>query len=651
MSFSKVSQVHNNFQEEQRKKRKVTTLLLLAGFTLIVSAAAIASYLIIYELLLDTSKEKALLKVQQGSGEIDKWLETRKAEIATIADTPTLATMDWNVVEPYLKSQVKRIEEYQQLTMAFPDGSRFNTQVGKAKGSIADRPFFISAMAGKVTANDPVISRSLGVAQIQIGAPIGSPEKPLGTLSGAIPIDRLIKVVQSLQLGQGSYAFALNSQGRIIAHPDPSLRGTTEKPATSLLESKDLYLATLARRMVNKEQGIELIKVDGLWQYVAYTPLKQVNWSVALVIPRPIIESSLDALNILTLILGSVLIVAIIGGWRQVQLSEEAQANAKEKSQLYTQTQEQVELLNQSLVQQKQMENQLRQQTEYLEQTLMELRQIQGQLIQSEKMSSLGQLVAGIAHEVNNPAAFIYGNLSHVSQYTENLLDLVKLYQQHYPLPVLEIQAKSEEVDLEFLSEDLSKLLTSMHVGAERIRDIVKSLRNFSRLDESEVKAVNIHEGIDSTLMILQSRLNASPKYAGIEVIKEYGNLPEIECYAGQLNQVFMNILTNALDALEERHQGEEKIIRITTSLYRSDRVRISIADNGCGMTEEVKQRLFDPFFTTKPVGKGTGMGLSISYQIVTIEHRGRLYCISELGAGTEFLIEIPLHQKLETSN
>ncbi|HLO51761.1 MAG TPA: ATP-binding protein, partial [Kamptonema sp.] len=647
MRFSKESQFRNNSQQAERKKRKVTTLLVLAVFSLIVTGVAIASYLIIYELLLNTSKQKALLKVQQGSGQIDEWLETRKAEIATIADTPTLATMDWNVVEPYLKSQVKRIEEYQQLTMAFPDGSRFNTQVGKAKGSVADRPFFISAMAGKVTANDPVISRSLGVAQIQIGAPISSAEKPLGVLSGAIPIDRLIKVVQSLQLGQNSYAFALNSEGRVIVHPNPSLRGTTEKPATSLLESKDLNLATLARRMVNKEQGIELIKLDGIWQYVAYTNLKQANWSVALVIPRPMIESSLDALNLLTLILGSVLILAIIGAWRQVQLSEEAQANAEEKSQLYIQTQEQVELLNQSLIQQKQMENQLRQQTEYLEQTLKELRQIQGQLIQSEKMSSLGQLVAGIAHEVNNPAAFIYGNLSHVSQYTENLLELVELYQQHYPIPVLEIQAKSEEVDLEFLSEDLSKLLSSMQVGAERIRDIVKSLRNFSRLDESEVKAVNIHEGIDSALMILQSRLNGSPKYAGIEVIKEYGNLPPIECYAGQLNQVFMNILTNAIDALEARHQGDKKIIRITTSLHKSDRVRISIADNGCGMTEEVKQRLFDPFFTTKPVGKGTGMGLSISYQIVTIEHRGRLYCISEPGTGTEFVIKIPLRQNV----
>ncbi|OCQ99751.1 histidine kinase [Oscillatoriales cyanobacterium USR001] len=531
MRFSKLSQVQNNFQKTERKKRKVTTLLVLAGFTSIISTAAIASYLIIHQLLLDNAKEKALLKVQQGSGEIDQWLEIRKAEIATIADTPTLATMDWAVVEPYLKSQVKRIEEYRQLTMAFPDGSRFNTQVGKAKGTIIDRPYFISAMAGKVTANDPVISRSLGVAQIQIGAPIGSPEKPVGALSGNIPVDRVVNIVQNLQLGQGSYAFALNSEGRIIVHPNPSLRGTTEKPATSLLESKDVYLATLARRMVNKEQGIELIKLDSIWQYVAYTPLKQANWSVALVIPRPIIESSLDALNLLTLILGSVLIVAIIGGWRQVQLSEEAQANAEEKAQLYIQTQEQVELLNQSLMHQKQMENQL------------------------------------------------------------------------------------------------------------------KSLRSFSRLDESEVKAVNIHEGLDSALMILQSRLNASPKYPGIEVIKEYGDLPPIECYAGQLNQVFMNILTNALDALEEWHEVEKKIIRITTSLYKSDRVRISIADNGCGMTEEVKQRLFDPFFTTKPVGKGTGMGLSISYQIVTIEHRGKLYCNSELGAGTEFLIEIPLHQ------
>jgi signal transduction histidine kinase len=186
-----------------------------------------------------------------------------------------------------------------------------------------------------------------------------------------------------------------------------------------------------------------------------------------------------------------------------------------------------------------------------------------------------------------------------------------------------------------------------MKVGSERIRDIVKSLRNFSRLDEADFKAVDIHEGIESTLMILQNRLKARLTHPAIEAIKEYGNLPLIECYAGQLNQVFMNILTNALDALDEQNQVETKTIRISTSLSDSQVVKICIADNGCGMTDEVKKRLFDPFFTTKPIGKGTGMGMSISYQIVTKKHQGKLWCRSEPGEGTEFWIELPLHQRV----
>jgi len=286
-----------------------------------------------------------------------------------------------------------------------------------------------------------------------------------------------------------------------------------------------------------------------------------------------------------------------------------------------------------------------------LEQTLQQLTSAQSQLIQNEKMSSLGQLVAGVAHEINNPVNFIYGNLSHANDYTQDLLHLLELYQNHYPEPVPEIQEELEAIELDFLMDDLPKLLSSMKVGADRIQLIVASLRTFSRMDEAEMKAVNIHEGIDSTLMILQHRLKAKHNYPEIEVIKEYGNLPLVECYAGELNQVFMNILSNALDALEERGsrlsadqlQENPSIISIKTEMLAPDRVIILISDNGLGMTETVCNRLFDPFFTTKPVGKGTGMGLSISYQIVTDRHKGSLKCTSSPGQGAEFAIEIPL--------
>ncbi|MBD1919589.1 amino acid permease [Microcoleus sp. FACHB-831] len=300
-----------------------------------------------------------------------------------------------------------------------------------------------------------------------------------------------------------------------------------------------------------------------------------------------------------------------------------------------------------------QSESQLREQALTLEGTLQDLQRTQTQLIQTEKMSSLGQLVAGVAHEINNPVNFIYGNITHVGEYTNDLLGLVNLYQQRCPQTDVEIEEFIEDIDLDFLIQDLPKTLSSMKVGAERIREIVLTLRNFSRLDESDMKPVNIHEGIDSSLLILHNRLKAKPDRPGIEIVKEYGNLPKVECYAGQLNQVFINIISNAIDALE-KHDKErsleaikERPSMITIRTFRSDRDRviISIQDNGPGMTDSVKSRVFDPFFTTKPVGQGTGLGLSISYQIVVDKHSGQLKCISTSGQGTEFLIEIPIRQ------
>ncbi|QLE48116.1 amino acid permease [Nostoc sp. C057] len=289
-----------------------------------------------------------------------------------------------------------------------------------------------------------------------------------------------------------------------------------------------------------------------------------------------------------------------------------------------------------------------------------EANHLASQLVHSEKMSSLGQLVAGVAHEINNPINFIYGNVSYANQYIQDLLRLLQLYQQNYPNPVTEIQKETEAIDLDFVIADLPNLLTSMTVGAERITEIVLSLRNFSRLDETEMKAVNIHEGIDNTLLILEHRLKAKSNSLTIDIIKEYGDLPLVECYAGQLNQVFMNLLANAIDALEEAvENGEWKVkksalstpqikihTQLNTQLNSENQVVISIADNGTGIPENIQKHLFEPFFTTKPVGKGTGLGLSISYQIITQKHLGQLQCISTQGQGTEFVVLIPLNQK-----
>ncbi len=304
-------------------------------------------------------------------------------------------------------------------------------------------------------------------------------------------------------------------------------------------------------------------------------------------------------------------------------------------------------------------------QARQLELALHDLQKTEARLIQTEKMSTLGQMVAGIAHEINNPVCFITGNLSHATNYIQDLLDLIERYQKHYSNLVPELQDHIEEIDLNFILQDLPKLLSSMKMGADRIHEIVISLRNFSRLDDTEMKPVNIHEGIDSTLLILHNRLKPIGHNPGIQIIKQYGNLPPVECFGGQLNQVFMNIISNAIDALETQpeprnitictevvnkkttnNDSPEDLLSETDGSVEGEAAIVRIRDNGPGMTQSVVNRLFDPFFTTKPVGKGTGLGLSISYQIVVEKHGGILKCLSEPGQGCEFWIQIPIGSK-----
>ncbi|MEG4939927.1 ATP-binding protein [Microcoleus sp. F4-D5] len=329
-----------------------------------------------------------------------------------------------------------------------------------------------------------------------------------------------------------------------------------------------------------------------------------------------------------------------------------------------------------STVAMRESQAQLRHQAQQLELALLELQRTQTQLIQTEKMSSLGQLVAGVAHEINNPIGFIYSNLHHAKEYMQGLIRMLDLYRQHCPESIAAIEAEAEKIEFDYLVEDLPKVLNSMQQGAERVRDIVLSLRNFCRLDEAEMKQVNIHDGINNTIMLLQSQLKGKSGQEPIAIHKEYSDLPLVQCYPGQLNQVFMNILVNAIYALVESKKDEKvdkqshhkspgdrkqsctnsqpslsnstrllPAIWIRTELIEKKKVIIKISDNGPGMTEDVRKRLFDPFFTTKPVGKGTGLGLSISYEIIVNQHGGELKCFSEPGKGAEFAIEIPLQQ------
>jgi two-component system NtrC family sensor kinase len=647
--------------------KKWISLLITGVILAAVGGAAVVSYKVVRQIILDNLKAKALLQVQRSSNDIDEWVGGLSAQLEADANNGAVRSMDWTIARPFLQLEFDRSPDFFAFNLVNLDGSYYTTKVGFVKGkTLSDRPHFKQTATGKVNVSDLVIARSTGIRQILITVPIWSvppfnrgsvpsdyaatradnlahfqlpsvPDRPpqiIGQLWGAVPVDHVQEVIAQITDNNGSYAFALDAQGVLIAHPNHQRL----ESAQSIVQEADSNLAAVGRLMLSKQSGVKLMHLDGDWVYVAYTPLQRSGWSLAQVIPRGQLEQNLLGLNVLASVLGMILVMAAVIALRLIQLLEHTHLRAEREAQ----------------------------QSQQLNQAIQELRQTQSQLIQSEKMSGLGQLVAGVAHEINNPISFIFGNLNHLREYTRSLLHLIALYQHYYPEAAPAIQSEAEAIDLEFVQEDLPKILESMKMGSDRIRQIVLSLRNFSRLDQAEMKPVDIHEGIDSTLMILQSRLKAKSHCPDIEIIKEYGNLPEVECYAGQLNQVFMNILANAVDALEAnpefsvskpelqnsstltpdlKPQVVPQIQICTEVRMECKHVVIRIADNGCGMSETVKQQLFNPFFTTKPVGAGTGLGLSVSYQIVVDKHHGILKCTSAPGKGTEFWIEIPLCQ------
>ncbi|MEG4799616.1 ATP-binding protein [Microcoleus sp. ARI1-B5] len=526
-----------------------------------------------------------------------------------------------------------------------------------------------------------------------------------GVWMASLNLSMIGDFLRSLKIGTTGQSFILERSGELIA------TSTGEKPfryyadkivqlpeqrveRLNAIDSENFTTQKTSQFLLEQFQDFHQIQtfeqlefsINGKRQFVQVAPFQDgrgIDWLVVVTVPESDFMAQINA-NTQSTILLSLLALAISLGigilttrWITqpiLQLNQASSAMAAGSlSQAVTESsvyelQELTQSFNRMAQQLQESFNTLEQANEQLEHrveertaqlkaakdevetALRELQRTQTQLIQSEKMSSLGQLVAGVAHEINNPVNFIYGNLDHADEYTQELLKLVQAYQTHYPEPTAAIAQQSEAMDLDFMVNDLSKLIASMKEGARRIREIVLALRTFSRLDEAEVKSINIHDGIDSTLVILGNRLKPKLNHPKIEILRNYGSLPLVECYPGPLNQVFMNILSNAIDAVEIAIEQGKQItpaISIYTALIDENWAEIRIGDNGRGIPEAIEQQIFDPFFTTKPVGSGTGMGLAISYQIVADRHQGTLSCSSQSGEGTEFVIKIPLKQNL----
>ncbi|TAE05626.1 MAG: GAF domain-containing protein [Oscillatoriales cyanobacterium] len=767
--------------------------LLMLGGTIAASIGGYITYQSVRRLIIKNLEQNALLEVRNRSNKIDRWIETRKAEIEILANTPPVRSMNWLVAQPYLKSEVNRLPEFEHFALIEPDGSYFTTKVGRAAANVSDRRHFQKAMAGEVYVSDPTISRTLKQQIIPISAPVrskvGDPtsrtiEKPIGVMNGVIKIQRLAQVVGKLEYGAGTYAFVLNSQGVPIVHPDARLIGNTDFPASSLLDSKDANLVSIVREMVYQKTGISLTKINDAKVYVVYLPLEQAEWSIALVIPQENLDKQLYPLNILAAVTTALLVIAIMAavvalklfvkdrlrthteallhrltsrtrasldvdrilqttveelgsildldrtifGWydprkdrlefcseyyreglssrlgvfgaesgpsgdlaarlhrgesvtlRKVTdidtlVSQESQHLRLKNSQyaavpVLTQTNrlgylfacsqspfgtpdevEVLEAIADSLaiaISQSQRQGQIQEQLKLLEEVLAKLRRTEAHLVQREKITILGKLTAGIAREINNPINFIYGHLIHINDYLQDLFRIIQIYSKKYPESVREIEEEKEKIDLDFVSQDLPKIINTLKIGSGRIRDNILALQKFSTPDDSDKTYVNLQEGIDDILVLFASRLDNK-----ISLVKQYNNIPLVLCYGGQINQVFASILSNAIEAMNTS-DNQEQIIIVKTEVveYPEGRfIAVSIANNGPSIPPEIQRRIFDPFFTTKSVTEFTGLGLSLGNKIIAEVHGGRLWVESPFpfpfesqnAGGVDFVVELPI--------
>ncbi|NJL88422.1 MAG: HAMP domain-containing protein [Coleofasciculaceae cyanobacterium SM2_1_6] len=610
-----------------------------------------------------------------------------------------------------------------QFAMGVKDESTGNDQIGylaDEQGNLTDRktetirnyrptirPWYQTAKAAnRQTWTKPFQISLESEVKLQITAVMPYRDRQgnfAGVLGTSLRISHIAQFLNQIKISPSGRIFIMERDGMLVANSNDSPIFTEKNGKAERLfatNSSDPLIQEVAKYLAKSFPDLNQIKqrqkieydFNGQRQFVLVEPWQDkfgLNWLIVTIVPESDFMTQINTNTQTTIILCILaLVVAIVLGFFTtrwivgsiLKLRDASQAIAEGNLEETIEIQGIVELkdlavtFNQMGGQLKEyfdnLENLVAGRTNELQQTLEDLKKTQSQLIQSEKMSSLGQLVAGVAHEINNPVNFIHGNLRHAEDYTNQLLQLLDAYastalstnqnQTSQSLLKLspELEAAIEKVDVAFIKEDLPKLFHSMQKGTERIQSIVESLRTFSRLGESTLKTIDLNHSLDSTLVLLHHRFlqeesreepgENSQENLLVQVKKNYTKLPPVKCYAGQINQVFMNILTNALDALEEYASGDSEPdwrgeIQISTTMVGSDRVRITITDNAAGIPSEFQERVFDPFFTTKPVGKGTGLGMAVSYQTIVQGHRGSLSFHSVLPHGTEFAIEIPL--------